>query len=331
MRAEVEAVAAGRAGDEASVDAEHGRGVAKRVIARESGVARVGGVHAHPSTLEVRLRVTPTVRLDLKLAAPDEEGVAPRHGRRAARCYRTERRTTKSSSSSRAQAPSQIIAPSGCEFAASDEAIARRASSDDRARRDVPVAMTDAFEFPDFFEYPPYFTCVPVPSRHASDLAPNTGRDDRTPETSWVVSARPPTVPFLPARSPHRPTRSPPRVPRAAFSSTRTPSVSRRSLGKSAHPQASGHRRRRIVLSRTRPLGFHLHPGTIDPRGHLTPPHSPPSLRLVASTGTAATTARSPCNWRTTRIRCLRILGVVVGYRSTRRAMVRRARRGRRG
>ena len=88
--------------------------------------------------------------------------------------------TTKSSSSSRAGSVTNHRTL-GLRFAASDEAIARRASSDDRARRDVPVAMTDAFEFPDFFEYPPYFTCVPVPSRHASDLAPNTGRDDRAP------------------------------------------------------------------------------------------------------------------------------------------------------
>lgn len=139
--------------------------------------------------------------------------------------------TTKSSSSSRAGSITNHRTL-GLRFAASDEAIARRASSDDRARRDVPVAMTDAFEFPDFFEYPPYFTCVPVPSRHASDLAPNTGRDDRTPRDVLGRLRASPTVPFLPrARSPHHPTRSPPRVPRAAFSPTRTPSVSRWSSG----------------------------------------------------------------------------------------------------
>ena len=199
MRAEVEAVAAGRAGDGASVDAEHGRGVAKRVIARESGVARVGGVHAHPSTLEVRLRVTPTVRLDLKLAAPDEEGVAPRHGRRAARCYRTERPTRRKV---RRQAARGLhhksshprVAIRGVRRGHRASRLLRRPSAARRSRRhDGRVRVPGLFRVPAVLHVRPR----PLPPRLGSRAQHGAGR------------SRPPRRPGSSPRVPDRPLASP--------------------------------------------------------------------------------------------------------------------------
>ena len=157
-------------------------------------------------------------------------------------------------------------------FAASDEAIARRASSDDRARLDIPVAMTDAFEFPDFFEYPPYFTCVPVPSRPrlGSRAQHGTGRS-RLPATSPTVPARPRPSPSSPRalKPPSRPSPSP-RPPRSLQPN---PDTQRKQveLWKSLILRRVGTADAAPSTDRT-PSGYHLHPGTIDPRGHLTLP-----------------------------------------------------------
>ena len=176
-------------------------GASRNASSLGRAASRASGASAHPSTLEVRLRVTPTVRPDLKLAAPDEEGVAPRHGRRAARCYRTERPTRRKV---RRQAARGLhhksshprVAIRGVRRGHRASRLLRRPSAARRSRRhDGRVRVPGLFRVPAVLHVRPR----PLPPRLGSRAQHGAGRS--RPPRRPGSSPRPRPSPSSPARA----------------------------------------------------------------------------------------------------------------------------------